>query len=126
MRELKKAKQDYECELLALYGAAAMGSLFKALKFCEVQGAYGHSIAAYVAIADLAGLKVDYCQLGYHTMTDLGKTDVKWLIERFGEPAEHQSLAELYSHVVRNAVARYCWSELANQNRPRKSWECPN
>ncbi|MBA4143941.1 MAG: hypothetical protein H0X43_13385 [Nitrosospira sp.] len=118
VRELKKAKQDYEYELLALYGAAVMGSLFTALKFCDVQGAYGHQVAAYVAISDLADIKVDYRQLGYHAMTDLGKTDVKWLIESFGEPAEHQSLAN--SNVVRKAVTRYCWSELANQNGPRK------
>jgi DNA polymerase-3 subunit epsilon len=58
-------------------------------------------------------------------MTALGKTDVKWLIERFGEPAEHQSLAEPYSKVVRKAVARYCWSELANQNSLRKSLGMP-
>jgi hypothetical protein len=64
VRELKKAKQDYEYELLALYGAAAMWSLFTALKFYDVQGAYGHQVAAYVAISDLADIKVDYCQLG--------------------------------------------------------------
>ena len=47
---------------------------------------------------------------------------MKWLVEAFGEPAEHQSFDALWPHVRRNAISRYCWAEL-RRSRPQKTMQ---
>ena len=125
VRELKKAKQDYGSQLQALYGAAAMGALVEGMKFCEMPGYYGTPVFSYLSLDDLAGLELDYQRLGYQKMPALGKTDIKWLVERFGEPAGHCTLDEVYPHLTHKAVSRYCWTQLEEQNQPRTSLGMP-
>lgn len=45
---------------------------------------------------------------------------MKWLVEAFGEPVEHQSFDSLWPHIRRNAITRYCWSELRSSNKSSK------
>lgn len=62
---------------------------------------------------------------GYQCIESLSKTDVKWLVEAFGEPAEHQSFDALWPHIRRNAVARYCRGELRSKNDSAKALGWP-
>ena len=117
IRERRKAKQPHDDLLSALYGACVISDLSASLAF---EGTQPHYMARFVSLAELEGSSCDYAVMGYQCIEALGKTDAKWLVEAFGEPAEHQSFAAAYPHIRRNAVARYCWSELRQTNESVK------
>ncbi|MFM7801820.1 MAG: PolC-type DNA polymerase III, partial [Limnohabitans sp.] len=54
------------------------------------------------------------------------KTDIKWLVEAFGEPDDHKSFDAMWPHIRCNAVARYCWSELRSATYTDKSLSLPH
>jgi hypothetical protein len=117
IRERRKAKEPHENLLRALYGACIAADLSKSLSF---EGTGSPYMARFVDINELQPVALDYAMMGYQCIDALSKTDVKWLVEAFGEPAEHQSFDALWPHVRRNAVARYCWGELRRSNESSK------
>ena len=102
IRERRKAKEPYQDLLQALYGACIAADLSASLKF---EGTQPHYMARFVDINELHPVELDYRTMGYQCIESLSKTDVKWLVEAFGEPAEHQSFDALWPHIRRNAVA---------------------
>lgn len=116
VREKRKAKEPQTELLKALYGACVMADLSASLAFEGSQPLY---MARFVSLDELAGIQCDYAVLGYQCIESLGKTDAKWLVEAFGEPAEHQSFDSAYPHVRRSAVARYCWAQVRSSGRQR-------
>lgn len=118
IRERRKAKEPYQELLQALYGACIAADLSASLKF---EGTQPHHMARFVDINELRPVELDFRALGYQCIESLSKTDIKWLVEALGEPAEHQSFDALWPHIRRNAVARYCWSELRSSNDTAKS-----
>jgi DNA polymerase III subunit epsilon len=62
-------------------------------------------------------IDINYQSIGYQDVTSLSKTDVKWLIKHLGEPSEHQNIEDLFYEVKRDAITRFCWVDLAHQNR---------
>jgi DNA polymerase-3 subunit epsilon len=122
IRERRKAKEPHQELLLALYGACVAADLSASLKF---EGTQPHHMARFVDINEVHPVKLEYATMGYQCIESLSKTDVKWLVEAFGEPAEHQSFEALWPHIRRNAVARYCWGELRSKNDAAKSLGWP-
>ena len=122
IKERRKVKEPHLELLLALYGAAVATDLSASLKF---EGTQPHYVARFVDINELSLVRLDYATMGYQCIESLSKTDVKWLVEAFGEPAEHQSFEAAYPHIRRNAVARYCWGELRSVNGTAKSLGLP-
>jgi DNA polymerase-3 subunit epsilon len=122
IRESRKAKEPYQDLLQALYGVCVIADLSASLKF---EGIQPHHMSRFVDLNELQLVKLDYRTMGYQCSTSLSKTDVKWLIETFGEPAEHQSFNALWPHIRRDAVARYCWGELRRCNSTAKSLGLP-
>lgn len=122
IRERRKAKEPYQDLLQALYGACVASDLSASLKF---EGTQPHYMARFVDINDLHPIELDFRTMGYQCIESLSKTDVKWLVETFGEPAEHQSFNALWPHIRRNAVSRYCWSELRSSNNAAKALGLP-
>ncbi len=116
VREKRKAKEPYTDLLKALYGACLMADLSASLAF---EGTQPHYMARFVSVDELAAVQCDYTVFGYKCIESLGRTDVKWLVEAFGEPAEHLSFDAAYPHVRRNAVARYCWARVRSSGRLR-------
>jgi DNA polymerase-3 subunit epsilon len=118
IRERRKEKASFEDLLQGLYGAAVLSDLFTSLKTCFT----GHlRMTEFVDINDLNGLLVEYHELGYQCLESLGKTDIKWLVEVCGEPAEHQSFASYCPHIHQKAIARLCWHELNRSNESASS-----
>lgn len=122
IRECRKAKEPYHELLWALYGACVAVDFSDSLKF---EGAQPHYMARFVDLNELHTVELDFRAMGYQCIASLSKTDVKWLIEAFGEPAEHQSFDALWPHIRRDAVARYCWSELRSANDAARSLGLP-
>lgn len=118
VRERRKLKQPHEDVLRALYGACVMADLVDSLLF---EGYQPHHMAQFVSAAELQAVQLDYAAMGYQCVEALGKTDVKWLVEALGEPAEHLSFNAAWPAVWQNAVSRKCWAELARQNETARA-----
>jgi DNA polymerase-3 subunit epsilon len=122
IRARRKEKAPFDDLLKELYGAAVLSHLFLSLKTSFT----GHwRMTEYVNINDVKGLRIDYSQLGYQCIETLGKTDVKWLVEVFGEPAEHQSLASYRPDIRQNAISRLCWEDLNRSNEAAQAVSSP-
>jgi DNA polymerase III subunit epsilon len=122
IRERRKAKQQYKDLLEALYGICVIADLSASLEF---EGTRPHYMARFVDINELLPTQLDFKTIDYQYIESLSKTDVKWLVETFGEPTGHQSFDTLWPHIRRNAVARYCWSELRSSNNNATSLGLP-
>ncbi len=109
IREKRKAKQPYSDLLLALYGVSAMADLSASLVF---EGIQAHYMARFVSLPELQTIQCDYATMGYQCSKSLSKTDIKWLVEELGEPSEHQAINAVFPQIQRNAIGRYCWSEM--------------
>ena len=109
IREKRKTKEPHEQLLRALYGVAIIADIVAALDF---EGVQPHALVQYVDISELRAMQLDYAELGYRHVSALGKTDVKWLVEAFGEPAGHVAFDDKWPAIRRNAVARFCWGDL--------------
>lgn len=122
IRERRKTKEPHQDLLRALYGVCIAADLSASLAF---EGTQPHYMARFVDTGELQAVNIDYAAMGYQCIEALSKTDAKWLVEAFGEPAEHQSFESLWPHIRRNAVSRYCWGEVRSQNASAKSLGWP-
>lgn len=122
IRERRKAKQPYTELLMALYGASMIADLSKSLAF---EGTQPHYMARFVDLNELQVVRCDYTLMGYQCSDTLSKTDIKWLVEAFGEPSEHQSFSSLFPHIRQNAISRYCWSSLRASHSASESLRQP-
>lgn len=118
VRERRKQKAPHAELLRALYGACVMADFIDALRF---EGSQPHYMARFVSRADLAAVHLDFSTVGYQCINALGKTDIKWLVEAFGEPAEHVTITAAWPDVWKNAVRRKCWAEFARDQQAKDS-----
>ncbi|WP_302912085.1 3'-5' exonuclease [Ralstonia pseudosolanacearum] len=114
IRAKRKNKEPHTDLLQALYGAAVAADFVRALEFEYLPP---HYMARFVAATEVQAVAFSFSTLGYQSISTLGKTDVKWLVEAFGEPAEHQCLDAAYPHLRQNAISRYCWQELRSSQK---------
>lgn len=122
VRERRKAVQPHQDLLLSLYGACVMADFVASLEF---EGRQPHAMMQFVDGNELEGVRIDYVTMGYRCFKSLGKTDVKWLVEAFGEPADHQSFNSLWPQIRRNAISRYCWFALRTSNNSSQTLGMP-
>lgn len=113
IRERRKVKQPYDDLLRALYGACILNHFEESLVF---EGTVAYAMTGYVGIQELQEIRIEYSSLGYEHIRTLSKTDVKWLVEIFGEPVKHQSFNGEYSYLRINAISRRCWEQLKKEN----------
>jgi DNA polymerase-3 subunit epsilon len=118
IRERRKAKEPHQDLLMALYGSCLAADLSESLRF---EGYPPHYMAQFVDINELNLIHIDYASMGYQCIKALSKTDVKWLVETFGDPAEHQSFEALWPNIRCNAVSRHCWDKLRRSNETSRS-----
>jgi DNA polymerase-3 subunit epsilon len=123
IRERRKANQPIQELLCALYGTCIAADLSDSLEF---EGIQPYFMARFVDINELRPVQLDFRKMGYQFIKSLSKTDVKWLVEAYGEPDDHKSFDAMWPHIRRNAVARYCWSELRSVTFTDKSLSLPH
>lgn len=118
IRERKENLQPHEDLLRALYTSCVLMDFAKSL---SSERASINSMARYVDIRELRNIRIDYLTMGYRYIESLTKNDKKWLIEMFGEPAEHQSFDVQWPSIRRNAMSRYCWEQLQKDSKTSSS-----
>jgi hypothetical protein len=116
IRQARKEGVNYDETLRSLYGLAIVSSLRDDL--CNsLPSGYNNSVCEYVAYREIEEIEIDYMKIGYSNLNALGKTDIKWLVERFGEPTEHTMTKDIYSEIIANAIIRYIWNKHEDGNR---------
>lgn len=116
IRQARKERSKYDETLHSLYGLAIVSSLSHDL--CNsLPSGYNNSVCEHVSYREIDEIEIDYMKIGYSNLDALGKTDIKWLIERFGEPTGHIMTKDIYSEVIVNAATRYIWNKYEDENR---------
>jgi hypothetical protein len=100
IRAKRKVKEPYTEELGLLYWLAAIRSFM--LPYADKLKQPGFNVVQSIPGTRLRAMPVDYAQVGYEQLDLLNKTDVKWLVQVWGEPQQHQTL---------NQVHRALWDE---------------
>jgi hypothetical protein len=97
IREKRKEKESYDEQLYLLYWLAAVDSF--SIPYSEKLQEPGYNVIESIPGEKLKTLPFSYKSLGYTDLTLLNKTDVKWLIEVWGEPESHSTLHKLHLDV---------------------------
>lgn len=100
IRDARKQGLPYEDQLTLLYWLAAISSF--GVPYSERLGQPGYNVVEAVPGKTLKGLSFSYAQLGYEKLDLLNKTDIKWLVECWGQPESHSTLHEIHLDVWRN------------------------
>lgn len=112
IRPRVKAKEPHEELLRGLFGACLMRDFVGSLATDDLTLPDAPEMAEFVHIDELRTVQCDFPTVGYRHLGSLGKTDIKWLVNAFGEPTEHKTIEEVFQLVRKQAIARYCWKEL--------------
>jgi len=96
IRDKRKQGEAYDEELALLYWLAAINSF--SIPYSEVLKEPGYNVMESIPGKKLKGLPFSYKSLGYEKLL-LNKTDIKWLIENWGEPDTHTTLHEMHNDV---------------------------
>ncbi|KAA9387947.1 hypothetical protein [Neorhizobium galegae] len=94
IRKARKEKTGYGTELRELHQLAAMNSY----------AGYGH--IQRVPYARLTALDLSYDCVGCNRLPLLGVTDRKWMLELWGEAADHSTASELYEDMLAADINR--------------------
>ena len=97
IRDKRQRKASYDDELALLYWLAAINSF--SIPYSEVLKEPGYNVIESIPGDKLKGLPFSYKSLGYEKLELLNKTDINWLIERWGEPDAHTTLHEMHNDV---------------------------
>ncbi|PLW80818.1 hypothetical protein C0585_00635 [Candidatus Woesearchaeota archaeon] len=105
IREKRKENLDYSVELSQLYKIAAIETF--GLDYSEYNQCPGFNIFSIIPGNIVNNLKINYKTLGYQKIPSLKKTDIKWIVEKWGEPESHSNLNILYNDLWNRYEKKY-------------------
>lgn len=88
IRERRKEKHDYEDLLQDLYQNAVYENFFETTSWHQV---LDMGSACSMAGSILPDIDCSYDTIGYKNLEALKATDIKWMLEKWGEPSQHTS-----------------------------------
>ncbi|QUM88854.1 hypothetical protein HWV03_08610 [Moritella sp. 36] len=110
IREKRKVNEPYDEQLYLLYWLAAIESF--SIPYSQNLKEPGHNVFYSIPRKTLQRLQFTYQTLGYKDLNLLNKTDIKWLIDTWGEPTEHNTLHKMHIDV---------WKEYENKLKAKRS-----
>lgn len=93
IRSKRKSKQDYAAELELIYRLAVIESF--SIPYSKRLKMPGYNVIEHTPGGKLNSLPFNYQSTGYSKL-DLTKTDIKWIVEQWGEPKRHSTLHKDY------------------------------
>lgn len=106
IRQRKKEGAPFENMLSGLYWLAAMSSF--GITYSERAREPGFNILQSIPKRTLLSFKFTYQDLGYERLPLLNKTDVKWIVDAWGEPGNHATLQDLHGPTWDKYENAYC------------------
>jgi hypothetical protein len=104
IREKRMVKESDEEELEFLYSLAAVKSFVSATAYIEELAEPAWNAIEMMTPENWRSLTYQWRTLGCNELSLLTKTDRRWMIGRWGEPAEHTTLRRLHEDVWKKAV----------------------
>lgn len=99
IKEKRKSKESYEDELALLYWLAAINSF--SIPYSDVLQEPGYNVIESIHGKILKNMSFTYDTLGFKKLALLNKTDIKWIVEEWGEPNKHATLHDIHIDVWR-------------------------
>jgi len=107
IREKRKQKQEYDDLLKQLYENSVVGEFFG----FSVADVFNERTAISIAKRYMPKIDCSYDQIGYEEVGTLNVTDIKWIVEKWGEPSRHADPTEhnsaLYKELERELEAEH-------------------
>jgi len=97
IRQKRKLKEPIDCELKLLYWLAAIDSF--SIPYSYFLRQPGYNVIESIPGKIIKSLPFSYNNLGYNKLNLLNKTDIKWLVEIWGEPQSHSTLNEIHNDI---------------------------
>ncbi|MBC2595637.1 hypothetical protein H5P28_15320 [Ruficoccus amylovorans] len=119
IKKKRRNKVNYDQDLKALYHLAVIESF--TIDYSERAEMPGFRIMEIVPGALLSELPYSYNEIGYKNLNLLLKTDIKWIVESWGEPLSHTSYHQVYIELWRlyedfmNDMKKRRWDYLFSQ-----------
>lgn len=104
IRARRKQKTDTKNILRKLYKWAVIKDFFTEIEWNKI---VTERILHSTARSCIKGIKAPYDTIGYKNLSLLNKTDVKWLVEAFGEPRSHSSARDANLELWQQAVETF-------------------
>ncbi len=114
IRKRRKAKVDYDDLLLELYQNAVCQDFFEHLKWTAITD---NKLASRTAKEFTPRIACSYAQMGHKRLPALGKTDIKWLVERWGDVEGHCGAVDANRALWQEAVHRFAEMEKVDEKR---------
>lgn len=109
----RKTKQPHDELFEITYGMGALADFIWNLKFDRVKA---DKLLPYVSNKDMQLVQLDFAITGCNAFRGLIQTDRNRLNKAFGEPSKHRSFLDVWPEVIQNAISRYCWDTLREEN----------
>lgn len=90
IRVKRKNLDVHQDELALLYWLAVIDSF--SIPYSEILRAPGYNVIKSIPGEVIKNLSFTYYELGYNKLTLLNATDIKWIVELWGEPQHHSTL----------------------------------
>lgn len=97
IREKRKSKEKYDLELKKLYHLAVVRSFM--IMHAEKANCPGPNVMEFAPGGLIFNLDYSYYDIGYNELDLLNKTDIKLLVQEWGEPRNHSTLHKKYQHI---------------------------
>ena len=104
IREKRKEKTRHNDLIRKLYHAAVWENFFADIDACCLME---QEDTCRVAGQSIPRIKCDYNLIGYEHLDMLGVNDVKWIVEAWGEPKNHNLARTVNIELHEQTVARY-------------------
>ena len=104
IREKRKNKEDYGNFLEALYNTAVCENFFNSVKWFDVIDIDLCTLTAQPLIGQITN---PYHQIGSKELKLLKTTDIKWLVERWGEPNRHSNAKAANKILLKEAADKF-------------------
>jgi len=95
IRQKRKLKEPIDRELKLLYWLAAIDSF--SIPYSYFLRQPGYNVVESIPGKIIKSLPFSYNNLGYNKLNLLNKTDIKWIVELWGEPQAHSTLNEIHN-----------------------------
>jgi hypothetical protein len=96
IRIKKKEGKDFHSDLKSLYNYACQYNFFNSKPYLENAEQPAFNLATVMDNTEFSFLPMPYSEIGYLKITELNKTDVKWMIAEFGDTNKHTSVSDFH------------------------------
>lgn len=94
IKEKRKNNEEQQEELELLYWLSAINSFHK--PYSHKAETPGYNIIKMITFDKIKILNFSYKNLGYKYLDLLNKTDIRWIVESWGEPENHTTLNDIH------------------------------